>query len=359
MKYALPLSCVLAALCATAAPAQDAAPAPAPKRAKPMEPRKFEKGHLSDPYWGVTYDLPEVEEKKGERQAGRLLDGTAGRVQVDIGIWEFADEMSAKDRRDAEKKKWEEKKREMKDAAQGDDPAPWITFEETSPSGSLRRHGYSWTVRGCRAFVVHAHVAADAEGGAEGVKAALTGLTVGPETGAAVFVQVVSKRSQMPYDDPGVLADAAQNYLDDKAALGARPLIAEELLRRAIENLPGSPLERKPDGVLGLHTSMAIAQMKLKRYDDAVATLTKCLDLATKTDRPGPQGASVQYNLACAYSLAGKLDEAFAALEKAYPAAEWAPTTVEHAKKDEDLENCRKDARWGAFLEARAKAGAK
>lgn len=359
MKYSFPLFCLLAALCATAAPAQDAAPAPAPKRAKPLEPRKFEKGHLSDPYWGVTYDLPEVEEKKGERQAGRLLDGAAGRVQVDIGIWEFADALSAKERRDAEKKKWEEKKREMKDAAQGDDPAPWITFEETSPSGSLRRHGYSWTVRGCRAFVVHAHVAADAEGGAEGVKAALTGLKVGPETGAAVFVQVVSKANEMPYDDPGVLRAAAERYLDDKATLGARPLIAEELLRRAMENLPGSPLERKPDGVLDLTQAMAIAQMKLKRYDDAVATLTKCLDLATKTDRPGPHGAMVQYNLACAYSLAGKLDEAFVALEKAFPAAEWAPTPVDHAKKDEDLENCRKDPRWGTFLEARAKAGSK
>ena len=361
MKYAITLSCLVAALCATAAPAQDTAPAPAPKRAKPLEPRKFEKGHLSDPYWGVTYDLPELEEKKGERQSGRLLDGTAGRVQVDIGIWEFADELSAKDRRDAEKKKWDEKKREMKDAAQGDDPAPWITFEETSPSGSLRRHGYSWTVRGCRAFVVHAHVAADAEGGADGVKAALFGLKVGPETGAAVFVQIVSKQNEMPYDDPGVLDAAARHYLDfeKRDVLGPRPAIAEGLLLRAIENLPGSPLERKPAGVLQVHNDLAIAQMNLKKYDASIATLTKCLDLAAKTDRPGPEGASVQYNLACAYSLSGKLDDAFAALEKAFPAAEWAPTPVDHAKKDTDLENCRKDPRWGTFLEARAKAGSK
>ena len=359
MKSTFLIACLAAALCATPAPADDGGAAAAPKRAKPLEPRKFEKGHLSDPYWGITYELPEVEEKKGERQAGRLFDGSAGRVQVDIGIWEYADELSAKDRRDAEKKKWEEKKREMKDAAQGDDPAPWITFVETSPSGSLRRHGYSWTVRGCRAFVVHAHVSAEAEGGADGVKAALLGLKVGPETGAAVLVQVVSKAKEMPYDDPGVLDEAARNYLDDKATLGARPAIAEFLLRRAFENLAGSPLERKPGDVLQLHTDMAIAQMKLKRYDDSIATLIKCVDLATKTDRPGPNGALVQYNLACAYSLAGKLDDAFATLEKAFPAAEWAPTTVEHAKTDTDLDNCRKDPRWQAFLDARAKAGSK
>lgn len=361
MKYALPLSCLLALLAATPAPADDGgvAPAPAPKRAKPTEPRKFEKGHLSDPYWGVTYDLPDVEEKKGDRQAGKLFDGVVGRVQVEIAIWEYADELSAKDRRDAEKKKWDEKKREMKDVAQGDDPAPWMTFEETSPSGALRRHGYAWTVRGCRAFVVHAHVSAEAEGGADGVKAALKGLTVGPETGAAVIVQIVSRESQMPFDDPGVLDGAAQRYLDDKAALGARPAIAESLLLRAIENLPGSPIERKPANVLQVHLDLAIAQMKLKKYDQSVETLTKCMGLAAKTERQGPDAAIVQYNLACAYSLAAKLDDAFAALEKAFPAAEWAPTTVDHAKQDEDLANCRKDPRWQAFLDARAKAGSK
>jgi tetratricopeptide (TPR) repeat protein len=362
MRYAFPLSCLVAALCANAAPADDGAPPaqpPAVKRAKPMEPRRFEKGHLTDPYWGVTYDLPDVEEKKADRQAGKLLDGAVGRVQIEIGIWEYADEMTAAQRRDAERKKWEEKHREMKDVAQGDDPAPWVTFQEPSPSGAIRRHGYSWTVRGCRAFVVHAHVAADAEGGAEGVKAALGGLKVGPETGASVIVQVVSKESQMPYDDPGVLATAAQRYLDDKATLGARPAIAESLLARAIESLPGSPLARKPGGELQVYSDLAGAQMKLKKYDESVATLTKCLDLATKTERPGPDGAIVQYNLACAWSLAGKLDEAFAALEKAFPAAEWAPTPLEHAIKDEDLANCRKDARWQKFVDAHAPAGAK
>jgi hypothetical protein len=362
MRYALPISCLVAALAATAAPADDGAPpaqAPAVKRAKPIEPRTFEKGRLSDPYWGVTYELAEVEEKKGDRQAGKLFDGAAGRVQVDIAIWEYADELSAKERRDADRKKWEEKSREMGNAAQGDDPAPWITFEEKSPSGSLRRHGYSWTVRGCRAFVVHAHCAADAEGAAAGVTAALGGLKVGPETGAAVIVQVVSRESQMPPDDPGVLDAAAQRYLDDKSPLGARAAIAESLLVRAIENLPGSPLSRKPAGVLQVHSQLAIAQMKLKKYDASAATLTKCLELATKTERPGPDGASVQYNLACAHSLAGRLDDAFAALEKAFPAAAWAPTTVEHAKTDEDLANCRKDPRWQKFLEARAAAGAK
>jgi tetratricopeptide (TPR) repeat protein len=247
----------------------------------------------------------------------------------------------------------------MKGAEQGDDPAPWITYEEPSASGSMRRHGYAWTVRGCRAFVVHAHVAADAEGGAAGVKAALAGLKVGEETGAAVFVEVASRESQMPYDDPGVLDAAAQRYLDDKASLGARPAIAESLLLRAVENLPGSPLERKPPAVLQLHMNLAVAQMKMKRYDQSIATLTKCLDLAAKSERRGPDGAMVQYNLACALSLAGKLDEAFAALEQAFPAAEWAPVTLDHAKSDEDLVNCRTDPRWQKFLAARAAAGAK
>src|SRR6185369_16749670 len=149
-------------------------------------------------YWGIEYTTPGLEEKKGDRQAGVLFNGKTGRVQVEIGVWEFADELSAKERRDAEKKKWDEKKRRQDGYASGDDPTPWATFEDDAPSGGLRRHGYAWYVRGCRAFVVHAYVMSDAEGGADGVKQALSGLVVGPETGAAVQVQIQIKAREMP-----------------------------------------------------------------------------------------------------------------------------------------------------------------
>lgn len=346
----------LAALAFALAPAPAAAEdAPPPARRKIIEPRKQvdATGKLVDPYWGLTYTLPGLAEKKTGLATGKFLDASAGRVQVDIGIFEYADELTAKERRDADLKKWEDKKREMREPSQGDDPAPWIVFQETSPTGSLRRHGYAWYARGCRLFLVHAHVSAETEGGAEAVKAALGGLSVGPETGAAVLAFAASRERQMPPDDPGVLLQAAQQYLNehpDKAS--ARPKIALGLLTQAVENLDGSPLARNPGAVTDLYTQLAIAQMKLEKYDDAVATFGKAMEFAEKTERRGPNQAMVQYNLACALSLAGRIEEAFAALDKAFPDAQWAPTTMKHAHEDEDLKNLRASPRWKEFWQA-------
>lgn len=340
---------VLAALGAAASFAEDPPPAPAPPvRKKAPEPRKFEKETLSDPYWGATYSTPGLEEKPGPKQPGRLLDAKAGRVQIDIGIWEYADTLSAKERRDAVVKGWDERNRQHKDRVAGDDPTPWVTYEEASPSGSMRRHGHAWFVRGCRAFVVHAHIAADAEGGADAVRAALFGLVLGPETGAAVAVQAVSMANEMPYDDPGVLAAAAQQYLGATPNSPPRPAIAEGLLRRAVENLPGSPLERSPPGVKDLYEKLTMALILVKKYDEAIAAGLKSVELAGKTMSPGPDIANARYNLACAYSLAGKLDDAFAQLELAF--ARFPPVPDDHLTKDEDLANCRADARWAKFM---------
>jgi tetratricopeptide (TPR) repeat protein len=347
---------VLASLAAPAALADGggAGPPPAPPRPtvkKPIEPPKFADGKLTDYYWGVTYKLPGLEEKKIDRQAGKLFDGKVGRVQIEIGVWEYADQLSAKDRRDATKKNWDDKHRDLKEYAQGDDPAPWATFQEEAPSGGMRRHAYAWFVRGYRAFVVHSYVMADAEGGAEAAKAALWGIEVGPETGAAVYVQVQCKAHELPFDDPGALHDGAQEYLKDENGAVGRYAIAEDLLQRAVAGIPGSRLEHKPSAVLTITQGLGGAQLKMKKYDDAVATFTTCIGLAEKTDTPGPDGAGVQYNLACAYSLAGKLDDAFAQLDKAF--AKWAPVFDEDLKKDADFDNCRKDPRWAKFLESK------
>src|SRR5262249_4938945 len=143
MKSAIVL--VLAAsLAAFALAEDDAPPPPRPAARKPVEPPKFENAKLTDTYWGVTYALPALEQKKGERQFGKLFDGKVGRVQIEVGVFEFADQLTAKERRDADKKKWDDKHRPMDQYAQGDDPAPWATFVGEAPSGDKRRDGYAW-----------------------------------------------------------------------------------------------------------------------------------------------------------------------------------------------------------------------
>jgi tetratricopeptide (TPR) repeat protein len=354
MKSASLLAALLF-LAAASARGQDEPPAPPPvKRAKAIEPRKFANGRLVDPYWGVTYELAGLEEKK-DAARGLLLAGKCGRVQIDVGVLEFRDELGASERRDADHKKWDEKKRIVGDWAQGDEPVVWATYTGEAPSGPKRFEAWSWTTRGCRAFTVHAYVLADAEGGLAAVKEAVGKLVVGPETGAAVQVQLLAKAKGLAYDDVAVLDAAASAYLQD--GKDGFPAIAEGLERAAIEGVPGSRYEKSYGEVFGMYQRLGQAQMLLGKYDDALATYVQCAAVAEKTERPGPAGAAVQYDVACACSRLGRIDDAFAALDKAWArAADWGPPVPdEHLVKDPDLENCRKDPRWAKFMETKPK----
>jgi tetratricopeptide (TPR) repeat protein len=72
----------------------------------------------------------------------------------------------------------------------------------------------------------------------------------------------------------------------------------------------------------------------------------KGLHVDKRLARLCPQNPLVFYNLACSYSVMSRLDEAFAALNKAvklgYDDARW-------LTKDPDLENLRKDSRFEAI----------
>jgi tetratricopeptide (TPR) repeat protein len=72
----------------------------------------------------------------------------------------------------------------------------------------------------------------------------------------------------------------------------------------------------------------------------------KGLHVDKRLARLCPQNPLVFYNLACSYSVMSRLDEAFAALNKAvklgYDDAKW-------LTKDPDLENLRQDSRFEAI----------
>lgn len=76
------------------------------------------------------------------------------------------------------------------------------------------------------------------------------------------------------------------------------------------------------------------------RYEDG---LQADLDLTTRC----PSVPVYWYNLACSFALLGRIDEAFATLDKAvaigYREADW-------ARKDPDLDTLRKDPRFPGML---------
>jgi tetratricopeptide (TPR) repeat protein len=73
-----------------------------------------------------------------------------------------------------------------------------------------------------------------------------------------------------------------------------------------------------------------------KQYEPAIAAAKKALECGL--NRPG-----MSYNIACAYALLGKSDEAIDWLKKAFEARFAEQETIE---KDEDLESLRKDPRF-------------
>jgi len=71
------------------------------------------------------------------------------------------------------------------------------------------------------------------------------------------------------------------------------------------------------------------------------------LDIDRRLIRLRPTDPTVYYNLACSFSLLGKLDDAFAALERA---ASLGYRDVKHLLDDPDLVNLRETARFRRFV---------
>lgn len=87
------------------------------------------------------------------------------------------------------------------------------------------------------------------------------------------------------------------------------------------------------------HLQLGWAMLRMERYDDAVAEFTKLYESGTKT-----LGA---YNVACAYSLDGNEDQAFAWLAKAMDAGFY---NYDQYADDPDLVPLHDDPRWDELL---------
>lgn len=105
---------------------------------------------------------------------------------------------------------------------------------------------------------------------------------------------------------------------------------------------------------------MGLATLEQRKLDVAIGWLAKSDQLSEKTTEaaPGARSGQSAYNLACAYALAGKIDEAFAALDRCVAKGFLKILeNVEHMKtKDPDLESLRKDPRWEGYFMPPAEA---
>ncbi|MFH1202450.1 MAG: hypothetical protein V1674_06135 [Candidatus Omnitrophota bacterium] len=91
-------------------------------------------------------------------------------------------------------------------------------------------------------------------------------------------------------------------------------------------------LEKNPDFIPAL-IALGDAYTKKRLYK-------KGLLIDIKLAKLKPADETIRYNLACSYSLAGKIEEALAELKSAIKLGYW---NFDYIEKDPDLENLRKD----------------
>lgn len=302
----------------------------------------FKDGKFTDSWWNASYEAPGLQEgSSAARGLTKLFDGKcAGDVSVEITIMPLEREMAPSEWKLLREKEWAQRKREMADVEKGDQPTLWTTFSEKSLAGFNRHHGYAWYVRGHHCFEVHATAPEKNEASGGQLKAALAGFKAGEDTnGAALAIVQAAKNLQKPMDDPMVLFAAGLSYANPQVQ---NYKLAISVLRRAEKKADALEAKFQPQ----LHDTLGLSLLVERQMDAAIESLKKAEELGRKTE--GFPWWNCCYNLACAYSLHGKMDEAFDALTRSYSGPE-RPVTDEHISQDTDLDNMRKDARWENF----------
>lgn len=305
--------------------------------------RGFQDGKFVDEYFGITYAVDGLAKGFGFGQGGDrvLFSGKLpGNADVEVLCNESPDELTSAQWRDRAREQMENDGKTRTEMATGDDPAPSITFVQESFAGFARPHGYAFYARGRQCFVVHVQVREKSDASPLIVGQALGGLTVAPSAEPMLAVHVFARRMNLPLDDPKVLLQAGQAYLQkDHQIL--------PLAMRALSEAQAREDELDDAQRYLLHQQLGFAHLEAKALDEAVADWTEAVALAAKLENAAAEG-NAQYNLACALSQLGRVDEAFGALEAAFEkgSAEAIAGLKQHAQEDPDLEALRTDARW-------------
>jgi len=311
-----------------------------------------------DEFWDVGLTVPGLEPLLPSPEVERIYEGRAdGDVRIVLSVIENAQPADAKAARAARRAEWEAGKRALagvREEGPDDDARLWA--EETRYEVFTELHGYRWVPRGFHVFELHAWVR-DRHPESEGaIRQALDGLRVGPRDDASLLARRIGLTFGRPSDDPEVLAEAGIEYATGQRYRVLHTTLARRMFERAKPRLSEAKLE--PHELWRIQFNGGLAYLGGDPRDPATAVewlleAEKTAATLAADQQPVERKAQSAYNLACAASLAGNLDLAFAALERAY--AEIRPVTDSHISDDRDLENCRKDPRWEPFWMATVK----
>jgi hypothetical protein len=303
----------------------------------------FETGKLKDTLWNLTYEAPGLNRILAPGDPAVLFTGRGpGDVFVEITALEGARQEDGGAWRKQRRAAWTKSGRKLEEVSEGDKPHPWLLCVEEKYGVFKRHHGYAFVARGYHCFEVHAWVAdRTAESGAA-LRKALAGLVLGDDEGCGLAVREAAMAQGRKDLDPKVLLAAGIEYVHGRRA--HLPLAAA-VLRRARKLAKPDELEKEEFWRLYRYGGDAL--LRSGAALDAADWLREAEEAAPKPD----DARRDAYDLARACAVAGRLDEAFSALHRAF--AEGLVVSKARLSTEKELGSLRKDPRWEDFWLAR------
>lgn len=251
----------------------------------------------------------------------------AGDVYVDLSVREGVSNVAAIRKATVPKK--------GEGVREGEEPRPWIFYTIKKYGAFEEVHGHAFYARGPHWFEVHAWVTDKTPSAEKDIRAALDALKPGADPGCGLRAcRVAAQHGREPLD-PEVLMEAGRQYLADE-----QPALAAGVLKRARAIAKPDSLKKEDEAALLRYGGLAL--LGTGEAGEAV----KWLHDAEKASE-GEKAHEAAYDLARAAAVAGMLDDAFGALDRAF--AEGLVVSKARLSREKELENARKDPRWEDF----------
>lgn len=343
------LALALAWLPSPYATAEEEPPAAGADSGADKEPAPLKRGLIDgcyvDEYFGLRFSCEGLKKGFGFGGPKTLFSGTCGDgTEIEIQVEEAPSPVVPANILPMVKKGWEQDGQRRSEIVEGSEPRPWALFVQESLAGFKRHHGYAYYARGTQVFIVHAQIREMTETSADTLKAHIQRLEVGAATESYLLAHLVAAQTGKDPRSVMVRLQAGVGYVNNEQFKNIK--VGRALLEGALAEVKDGDLPA--DGMWQAVSALGMAQLLDEAREPAVTTWKRAIALAEKTSQAATLGANSWYNLACAYSLLGRLDEAFDALGKSLsmPEAENRSQLREHAQTDPDLEAMRKDPRW-------------
>lgn len=304
--------------------------------------KKKEEFKLQDSFWGVRYAAPGLKKLLALGDPALLFRGKANGLAVEIRVHESAEQRTVE--------AWleEAKTKRFAKAADRSEGPNWVRYKRTSLAGFHEHHQHTFLARGYHCFELH--LRADREDATAALSAAANGFELAERAPGALLVARIAKEAGRPLDDPEVLLEAGEAYVTGKYRV-TNPALGQRVLKQARKSMKPDTFE--PEQLWRLYEVGGMA-LKDDAPLEAMEWHARAEEAADKLERNRVERKRQSaYNLACAASRAKRIDEAFAALYRAYDGGK--PVTDGHVSDDRDLENLRKDERWHVFWREKVK----